>query len=144
MTNFDKRIDEIIDNLGCSIAEAMQILKDDEVIDKGKERTAFDLSPEEEKKALKYANATTKKKKPTVYNFEKRSKRKENATKKFIIKELSLLLANLGYKNVSPINDQKFIYFMCGDNIYTLNLTQTGEKTYDKTLQMIKEYQSKK
>lgn len=143
MTDFDKQIDKLVDNLGCSIAEAIQILKDDKTIDKGKQRLDFDLSPEEEKKALKYANATTKKK-PTAYNFEKRSKRKENATKKSIIEELSLLLADLGYKNVSPINDQKFIYFMCGSDIYTLNLTQAGKKTYDKTLQVIKEYQSKK
>lgn len=143
MTDFDKRIDEIVDNLGCSIAEAMQILKDDEIIDKGKERLSFDLPPEEEKKALKYANTTTKKK-PTVYSFEKRSKRKENATKKSIIEELCRVLAELGYENISPINDQKFIYFMCGSDIYTLNLTQTGKKTYDKTLQVIKEYQEKK
>lgn len=142
MTNYDKKIDELVDNLGCSIAEAVQILKDDEVIDKGKERTAFDLSPEEEKKALKYANTTTKKK--PVYKFDKRPDRKENITKKSIISELCKVLTDLGYENVSPINDQKFIYFMCNNDIYTLNLTQAGKKTYEKTLQIIKEHQENK
>lgn len=131
----DKKIDELVDKLGCSIAEAMEILRDDEVIDKGKERTSFDLSPEEEKKALKYANAQSKKQ-----TIHPRPKRKESATRKSIIKELCEVLAELGYENICPINDQKFIYFMCGNDIYHINLTQATKKTYDKTLRMIKEF----
>ena len=47
-----KRIDELVDLLGCSMVEAQQIIEDDKKIDKG-ERVAFDLSKEDEKKALK-------------------------------------------------------------------------------------------
>lgn len=142
MADYNQQIDQLVDQLGCSIAEAMQILRDDEVIDKGKERTAFDLTPEEEKKAIKYANSDTKKK-STTYTFTKRCTRKESATKKSIIKELAEVLKELGYENVCIFNDQKFVYFMCGKDIYHINLTQATPKTYNKTLEQIKEFQSK-
>lgn len=132
------RVDDLVDLLGCSIAEAQSIIDHDTKIDKNL-RTEYDLSKDQEKKALKYANVTEHKK-PVKKNVQ----RKENATKKSIIEELCKVLVELGYENISPVNDQKFIYFMCGKDIYTLNLTQSGKKTYDKTLQVIKEYQSKK
>ena len=54
MTNEDDRIDQIVDLLGCSIEEAKQVIADDKAIDKG-ERMSFDLTPEQEKRAKKYA-----------------------------------------------------------------------------------------
>lgn len=56
----DKRI-EAMKNLGFSDEEIQQVLADDKAIDQGK-RMPFDLSPEDEKKAKKYANADEHKK----------------------------------------------------------------------------------
>ena len=102
----DKKIDELVDTLGCSIAEAKDIIEQDKIIDKGG-RTYFDLSKEEEKQAKKWGNVTTKK--PTVYKFEKKKTAKAvtalNLMKKqdldtLLIKALDLLDAkavNGGY-----------------------------------------------
>ena len=79
--------------LDVSAEEADEILNADKAIDRG-ERVPFDLSPEKEKLAKKFANVDTKKrKKPTVYNLDARGKaRKENPTKASIIAELAKFL----------------------------------------------------
>ena len=69
----DKRVDELVDLLGCSIVEAEQIIADDKKIDKGQE-VDFGLTKEQEKQALKYANVKEHKK-PTVYKFDKKEKK---------------------------------------------------------------------
>jgi capsular exopolysaccharide synthesis family protein len=69
MTDYEKQIEHIVDSLGCSIAEAKQIIEDDSKIDKGQE-VNFGLSKEEEKRALKLANVREHKK-PMVLNLTK-------------------------------------------------------------------------
>ena len=80
-------------SLGFSEEEIADIVKSDAAIDRG-ERVAFDLSPEKEKEAKKFANAGTRKA-PTVYkldNAEGKRSRKENPTKAAIIAELAKFL----------------------------------------------------
>jgi hypothetical protein len=81
----NERIEELVDLLGCSMVEAQQIIEDDKKIDKG-ERVAFDLSKEDEKKALKLANVKEHKK-PAVYKFDKRE-RKADTTKEGVIQAI--------------------------------------------------------
>ena len=114
-----KRIDELVDLLGCSMVEAQQIIEDDKKIDKG-ERVSFDLSKEDEKKALKLANVKEHKK-STVYKFEKRE-RKADTTKEGVIEQIANFLQENGYENVEITNKSKLIAFKIGDDNYEFNL----------------------
>lgn len=111
--------ERIMKILRCSAEEADEILACDKAIDRG-ERMPFDLSPEEEKRAKKYANSTEKKK-PTVFKFEQRQ-RKENPTKAAIIQYLFECLKD--YDNVLITNKERQISFSCGDNNFELTLVQ--------------------
>lgn len=120
-----KRIDELVDLLGCSMVEAQQIIEDDKKIDKG-ERVAFDLSKEDEKKALKLANVKEHKK-PAVYKFEKRE-RKADTTKEGVIQAIYDFLSENGYENVTILNKSKLIGFRIGEDDYEFNLIRKRKK----------------
>lgn len=115
----NERIDEIVDLLGCSIAEAKQIIADDKAIDKG-ERMSFDLTPEQEKQAKKYANVREHKK-PATYKWEKRE-RKADTTKEGVIEQISQFLTENGYESVEILNKSKLISFKIGEDTYELDL----------------------
>ncbi len=120
-----ERIMRILD---VSAEEADEILKADKAIDRG-ERVPFDLSPEQEKIAKKFANVDTKKrKKPTVYNLDARGKaRKENPTKASIIAELAKFLtenSENACEMVEITNKERQIAFKIGENAYELTLVQ--------------------
>lgn len=114
--------------LDVSAKEADEILKADKAIDRG-ERVPFDLSPEQEKMAKKFANVDTKqRKKPTVYNLDARGKvRKENPTKASIIAELAKFLtenSENACEMVEITNKERQIAFKIGENAYELTLVQ--------------------
>ena len=117
---------EAMQKLGFSEEEIKDIIATDEAIDKG-ERVYFDLSPEKEKAAKKYAKAGTRKA-PTVYNLDARGKaRKENPTKASIIQELAKFLTETSEnacEMVEITNKERQISFKCGENAYELTLVQ--------------------
>lgn len=117
----NERIDELVDLLGCSIIEAKQIIADDKAIDRG-ERMPFDLSPEEEKKAKKYANVREHKK-PTAYKWDKRE-RKADTTKEGVIAQIAQFLTDSGYAEVQILNKSKLIGFKIADDAYEFNLVR--------------------
>lgn len=119
MANIDDKVDEIVDLLGCSIKEAEQILKDDAAINKG-ERMPFDMSKEDERKALKFANVKEHKK-PMVLNLQKRE-RKADTTKEGVIQQIFDFLVENGYENCEILNKSKLISFKIGDDTYEFNL----------------------
>jgi hypothetical protein len=119
MTNHEKRVEELVDLLGCSIAEAEEILIADKKIDKG-EKVDFGLSAEEEKKALKYANVREKKK-PMVLNLQKRE-RKADTTKEGVIQAVYDFLVENGYENCEITNKSKLISFSIAEDSYEFNL----------------------
>ena len=119
MTDHEKRVDELVESLGCSIFEAEEILAADKTIDKGG-RTDFDLSKEEEKKALKYANVKTKKK-PMIPNLTKRE-RKPDPTKEGVIQAVFEFLQENGYTDCEITNKTKLISFKIADDSYEFNL----------------------
>lgn len=119
MTDHEKRVEELINLLGCSIVEAEQIIADDKKIDKG-EAVDFGLSKEEEKKALKYANVREHKK-PMVLNLTKREK-KADTTKEGVIQQVFEFLVANGYENVEILNKSKLIGFKIADDNYEFNL----------------------
>ena len=119
MTDHEKRVDELVDLLGCSIVEAEQIIADDEKINKN-QAVDFGLSKEEEKKALKYANVKEHKK-PAVYKFDKREK-KADVTKEGVIQALFDFLSKNGYEDTQILNKSKLISFKIADDVYELDL----------------------
>ena len=125
MTDYEKRVEEIVDLLGCSIKEAEQVIADDKKIDKGQE-VDFGLTKEQEKQALKYANVKEHKK-PTVYKFEKKE-RKADTTKEGVIEQIAQFLTENGYANVEITNKSKLIGFSIGDDNYELNLIRKRKK----------------
>lgn len=119
MTDHEKRVEEIVNLLGCSIYEAEQVIADDKKIDKGQE-VDFGLTKEQEKQALKYANVKEHKK-PAVYKFDKRE-RKADTTKEGVIEQIAQFLTENGYANVEITNKSKLIAFQIGEDNYEFNL----------------------
>ena len=122
--------------LGYSDAEIQQMLADDKAVDRG-QSMEWDLSPEEHKKAMKYANSDEKKKKTaengekkgkTAYNLDATGKKKkENPTKANIIALLATILTENGdfcAENVEITNKERQIAFVVGDNAFELTLVQ--------------------
>ena len=119
---------EAMEKCGFSPEEIEDIIKSDEAIDKD-EKVYFDLDPEKEKEAKKFAKAGTRKA-PTVYkldNTEGKRSRKENPTKAGIIAEIAKFLAENSEnacENVEITNKERQIAFKIGENAYELTLVQ--------------------
>ena len=119
---------EAMRKMGLSEAEIEELVKADAAIDKG-ERMPFDLDPEKEKEAKKYAKAGTRKA-PTVYkldNAEGKRSRKENPTKAAIIAEIAKFLEETSEnacEMVEITNKERQITFKIGENAYELTLVQ--------------------
>lgn len=119
---------EAMQKCGFSPEEIEDIIKSDEAIDKG-EKVYFDLDPEKEKEAKKYAKAGTRKA-PTVYkldNTDGKRSRKENPTKAGIIAEIAKFLAENSEnacENVEITNKERQIAFKIGENCYEFTLVQ--------------------
>jgi len=119
MLNETEHIEQLVDLLGCSIEEAKQVIADDKAIDKG-ERMSFDLTPEQEKQAKKYANVREHKA-PATYKWNTRE-RKADTTKEGVIEQISQFLSENGYTNVEITNKSKLISFKIGEDTYELDL----------------------
>ena len=121
MTDHEKRVAKICKLLGCSPAEAEDIIIADKKIDKG-EKVDFGLSKEQEKEALKFANVKEHKKKdPMVLNLQKRE-RKADTTKEGVIQQIFDFLVEQGYENCEITNKSKLIAFKIGEDNYEFNL----------------------
>jgi hypothetical protein len=122
LTPEDKRKVQNCMILGMTEKEALDVVMCDHEIDKGIPQD-FDLDPEKEKMAKKFANATTKKK-PTAYNFSQRG-RKANPTKAGIIAELADFLTNESANSCTEVeitNKERQIAFTVGEQKYELTL----------------------
>lgn len=114
-----EKVNASVDNLGCSIAEAIELLEYDKKIDKG-EKTEYDLTPEQQKVAKKYTNVTEHKK-PAVYQWSTREK-KADTTKEGVIQTIFDFLSENGYESVEITNKSKLIAFKIGEDSYELDL----------------------
>lgn len=121
----DKRI-EACRKLGMSEEEIQEMLDEDKRIDRG-EVMDWDLSEEEHKKAMKYANSDEKKRKKPVETDNTGKKRKENPTKEGIISKIFTFLCGLdefSVENVEILNKERQIAFSVSGNRYELTLVQ--------------------
>lgn len=110
--------------LKVSEEEALEIMKADKAIDRG-ERMEFDLDPETEKMAKKFANVQEKKK---PIKLEKKPRpHKENATKGAIIANLAkFLMENVEFdaNSIEITNKERQITFKVGNDAFELTLVQ--------------------
>ena len=123
--NEEKEIEKLMDLLECTREEAEDIRATDKIIDKGG-RTQYDFDKDKEKQCMKMCNTGTRKKAPTVYKFEKKT-RKENPTKASIIAELARFLeeqSENACENIEILNKEKLISFKIGENTYEIDLKQ--------------------
>ena len=115
----DTQIERIMKNLKCSRAEAEEILAEDKKIDRG-ERVVFDLDPEAEKAAKKFANTGTR----TAKEGKTARKAPENPTKEGVITAISHFLTENGYNSVEITNKTRQIAFKIGEDAFELTLVQ--------------------
>lgn len=113
----ETQIDRIMKNLRCSREEAESILAEDRRIDQG-ERVDFDLDPETEKRAKKFANAGTR----TTKEGKTARKALENPTKEGVIAAISNFLTENGYNSVEITNKTRQIAFKIGEDAYEITL----------------------
>jgi hypothetical protein len=112
-----EQIDRIMKNLRCSREAAEAILAEDKKIDRG-ERVAFDLSPEEEKRAKKFVNTGTR----TAKEGKTARKPVENPTKEGIITAIANFMTENGYNMVEITNKTRQISFKVGEDAYEITL----------------------
>ena len=118
----NKQIANLMRTLNCTEEEAIDILEQDKAIDQGK-RVSFDLSPEDEKRAKKYANADTHKRPIRTTPRE----RKPNELKEAIITELHRILtenAQIHAEKVQIANKNRQISFSIGEKSFELTLVE--------------------
>lgn len=125
--------------LGYSDEQIEEMIEDDKAVDRN-EPLPWDMSKEDHKKAMKYANvdehkkptAKAEPKSPTVYNWNTEGKpKKQNITKENLVSALAQFLADntdLGCENVEITNKQGKVTFKIGDNDFTFSLTQHRKK----------------
>ncbi len=115
-------------SLNLTPEEEKELLEYDKAVERDEE-TEYDLSPEQEKIARKFAHTGTRKttpKKPTAYKFSQKN-RKPNATKGGIISELADFLeknSQFSIENLQIANKERQITFTIGDNAFDLTLIQ--------------------
>ena len=125
----DKRI-EACRKLGMSEEEIRIMLDEDKRIDRG-EVMDWDLSEEEHKKAMKYANSDEKKRKNPAETDNTGKKRKENPTKEGIISKIFTFLCGLdefSVENVEILNKERKVMFKIGEDWYSFTLTKHRTK----------------
>ena len=119
-----ERVKEIMRLLDCTEEEALDVIRTDEIIDKGG-RTEYDLPIAEEKAALKIGRIDERKAKSAD---NKRGKvRAENPTKSGIIAEIAEFLtekSQFACENVEITNKERQIAFKIGENTYEITLVQ--------------------
>ena len=108
----------LMEKLGCSEVEALDIIACDKAIDKG-EKMDFDLSKEQQKVAKKMTSTGTRAK-----GSSGPRERKENPTKALVIDEIFKFLCGKGYKMVEITNKERQISFSINSEKYELTLVQ--------------------
>lgn len=119
MSKDAEQLNRIMQILKVSKAEALQIIADDQAIDRG-ERMSFDLSKEQEKQAKKYANVTTHKASANA----KPRERKPDEEKESIIVDLAQFLQDK-YGNATITNKNNEIQFTLHENHYKIKMSKT-------------------
>ena len=114
----EKRIAELMKNLGCTREEAISVIEEDKAIDKMTSKDVnADLTPDQ-KKAMKAATKTgTRKTSGTV-----KRERKPDEEKEEIIAKIADFLAKIDGFDVEIIKKEREISLLIGENDYSITL----------------------
>lgn len=121
--NKEEMIAKHMKTLGITREEAIQLIADDEEIDRMTRTSDIDgdLTAEQRKSAKKARQADRK---PTVYKFDTtKRKRAENTGKRFLIDEIKKCLENAGADNLEVTNPEREIIFMSEGTKYKIVLS---------------------
>lgn len=121
--NKEEMITKHMKTLGITREEAIQLIADDEEIDRMTRTSDIDgdLTAEQRKSAKKARQADRK---PTVYKFDTtKRKRAENTGKRFLIDEIKKCLENAGADNLEVTNPEREIIFMSEGTKYKIVLS---------------------
>jgi hypothetical protein len=126
LTPKDKaKVQKIMNLLDCTEEEAVDVIKTDNIIDKGG-RTEYDLPIEKEKEIKKiYAVKDRMAKDKTT--SQRGKVRAENLTKSGVISKLFEFLTEndeISFENVEILNKERQIAFKIGEDNYELTLVQ--------------------
>ena len=111
----EKRIAQLMKSLDCTREEAIQVIMEDEAIDKGEK--LFELSAEQ-KKAAKAVSGTGTRKRTEV-----KRERKVDETKKHLMDCHRVLLEGLG-ATVEPLTTEAEMHFTYQGESYTVKLVK--------------------
>ena len=121
--NKEEMIAKHMNVLGITREEAIQLIADDEEIDRMTRTSDIDgdLTAEQHKSAKKARQADRK---PTVYKFDTtKRKRAENTGKRFLIDEIKKCLENAGADSLEVTNPEREIIFMSEGTKYKIVLS---------------------
>lgn len=121
--NKEEMITKHMKTLGITREEAIQLIADDEEIDRMTRTSDIDgdLTAEQRKSAKKARQADRK---PTVYKFDTtKRKRAENTGKRFLIDEIKKCLENAGADSLEVTNPEREIVFMSEGTKYKIVLS---------------------
>ena len=121
--NKEEMIAKHMNALGITREEAIQLIADDEEIDRMTRTSDIDgdLTAEQRKSAKKARQADRK---PTVYKFDTtKRKRAENTGKRFLIDEIKKCLENAGADSLEVTNPEREIIFMSEGPKYKIVLS---------------------
>lgn len=113
----EKRIAELMKNLDCTREEALQVIAEDEAIDKGEK--LYELTAEQ-KKIVKAMTATGTRKSDKPVKRE----RKPDEEKQEIIAKIADFLSKIDGFNVEIIKNEREISLIVGENDYSITLTK--------------------
>ena len=121
----ENRILEMMKSLDISREEAIELIKDDELIDKGEK--LFELTPEQKKVEKKMKNAGVK---TTVDAYGKKRTRtvKEDLDKLNIIQNIVNTLKDNECNNIDITNPQRQIDFMLNNRKFRIVLSAPRDK----------------
>ena len=111
----EKQITSMMNALKCSRDEAIQLILDDEAIDKGEK--LFELSDEQKKVAKAMTNTGTKKQTAPT-----KRERKPDEEKQEIISQIAEFLKTFENFSVEILKNEREIKLLVGENDYSITL----------------------
>lgn len=111
-----EQVEKIMRALGCTEAEALDVIATDKAIEQGAD--PFPLSAEQKAVEKKMKNAGTR----TVYKFEKKE-RKADDEKIFLLSAIQSAINEVGAEHINLVNPQRELVFIYNGKKYKITLS---------------------
>ena len=118
-----KEVKNLMEVLGISEQEALDVISCDKKIDKGEKLFELDENQKKTEKKMRQAD-----RKPTAYKFEQKRERKQNEAKRWIMDRIRIIFEGFALngdcEHVNLSNPEKTLDFTKNGKHYTLSLTE--------------------